>query len=158
MYRLFLLSLLFPWFRFLLTWWSISRSLQGMSSKHLKPDFPQVLQRMPASGRYPKNSPPVPWKPLAYAFSSHTSALHAKFFVHNMETSKGCWNPGVPPIYHCVAPDCLITSFWILLAHELTDLSCRVTATAMLGCKFGLSSHPVSTGTSWLNVVSCFPP
>ncbi|XP_044497086.1 RNA polymerase II C-terminal domain phosphatase-like 1 isoform X2 [Mangifera indica] len=36
------------------------RSLQGMSSKHLKPDFPQVLQRMPASGRYPKNSPPVP--------------------------------------------------------------------------------------------------
>ncbi|XP_044461081.1 RNA polymerase II C-terminal domain phosphatase-like 1 [Mangifera indica] len=36
------------------------RSFQGMSSKRLKPDFPRVLQRMPPSGRYPKNAPPVP--------------------------------------------------------------------------------------------------
>ncbi|KAJ0018280.1 hypothetical protein Pint_10632 [Pistacia integerrima] len=36
------------------------RPLQGMPSKRLKPDFPRVLQRMPPSGRYPKNAPPVP--------------------------------------------------------------------------------------------------
>ncbi|GAY34448.1 hypothetical protein CUMW_011540 [Citrus unshiu] len=36
------------------------RSLQGMPNKRLKPEFPRVLQRMPPSGRYPKNAPPVP--------------------------------------------------------------------------------------------------
>ncbi|XVE88010.1 hypothetical protein DITRI_Ditri19aG0034300 [Diplodiscus trichospermus] len=36
------------------------RSLQGMQSKRLKPEFPRVLQRMASSGRYPKNAPPVP--------------------------------------------------------------------------------------------------
>ncbi|XVF25833.1 hypothetical protein REPUB_Repub13aG0247800 [Reevesia pubescens] len=36
------------------------RSLQGMQSKRLKPEFPRVMQRMPSSGRYPKNAPPVP--------------------------------------------------------------------------------------------------
>ncbi|GKV45845.1 hypothetical protein SLEP1_g52881 [Rubroshorea leprosula] len=37
------------------------RSLQGMSSKRLKPEFPRVMQCMPSSaGRYPKNAPPVP--------------------------------------------------------------------------------------------------
>lgn len=36
------------------------RSLQGMSSKRLKQEFPRVLQRVPSSGRYPKNAPPVP--------------------------------------------------------------------------------------------------
>ncbi|CAL9015431.1 unnamed protein product [Prunus brigantina] len=36
------------------------RSLQGMSSKRMKQEFPQVLQRMPSSARYPKNAPPVP--------------------------------------------------------------------------------------------------
>ncbi|XP_007025680.2 PREDICTED: RNA polymerase II C-terminal domain phosphatase-like 1 [Theobroma cacao] len=36
------------------------RSLQGMQNKRLKPEFPRVLQRMPSSGRYPKNAPPVP--------------------------------------------------------------------------------------------------
>ncbi|XP_050370211.1 RNA polymerase II C-terminal domain phosphatase-like 1 isoform X2 [Argentina anserina] len=36
------------------------RPLQGMASKRLKQEFPQVLQRMPSSARYPKNAPPVP--------------------------------------------------------------------------------------------------
>ncbi|OMO76472.1 Double-stranded RNA-binding protein [Corchorus capsularis] len=36
------------------------RSLQGMQSKRLKPEFPRVMQRMPSSGRFPKNAPPVP--------------------------------------------------------------------------------------------------
>lgn len=40
-------------------WW---RSLQGMSSKRLKQEFPRVLQRVPSSGRFSKNAPPVPWK------------------------------------------------------------------------------------------------
>lgn len=36
------------------------RSLPGMSSKRLKPEFPRVLQRIPSSARYPKNASPVP--------------------------------------------------------------------------------------------------
>ncbi|KAK8524449.1 hypothetical protein V6N12_029315 [Hibiscus sabdariffa] len=36
------------------------RSLQDMQSKRLKPDFPRGLQRLPSSGRYHKNAPPVP--------------------------------------------------------------------------------------------------
>uniref|UniRef100_A0A5B6ZIJ7 protein-serine/threonine phosphatase n=1 Tax=Davidia involucrata TaxID=16924 RepID=A0A5B6ZIJ7_DAVIN len=36
------------------------RSLQGMSSKRLKPEFSRVLQRTPSSARYPKNASPVP--------------------------------------------------------------------------------------------------
>ncbi|GAV74436.1 dsrm domain-containing protein/NIF domain-containing protein [Cephalotus follicularis] len=36
------------------------RSLQGIPGKRLKPEFPRVLQRMPSSGRYPRNAPPVP--------------------------------------------------------------------------------------------------
>ncbi|GKV00905.1 hypothetical protein SLEP1_g13515 [Rubroshorea leprosula] len=37
------------------------RSLQGVSSKRLKPEFPRVMRRMPSSaGRYTKNAPPVP--------------------------------------------------------------------------------------------------
>ncbi|PPR95420.1 hypothetical protein GOBAR_AA25232 [Gossypium barbadense] len=36
------------------------RSLQDMPSKRLKPEFPRVLHRMPSSGRYHKNAPPVP--------------------------------------------------------------------------------------------------
>ncbi|CAL1372753.1 unnamed protein product [Linum trigynum] len=37
------------------------RSLQGMSNKRMKPDFPRMVQqRMPASARYPKNAPAVP--------------------------------------------------------------------------------------------------
>ncbi|XP_004293503.1 PREDICTED: RNA polymerase II C-terminal domain phosphatase-like 1 isoform X1 [Fragaria vesca subsp. vesca] len=36
------------------------RPLQGMPSKRLKQEFPQVLQRMPSSTRYSKNAPPVP--------------------------------------------------------------------------------------------------
>ncbi|XVF87514.1 hypothetical protein PTKIN_Ptkin18bG0126200 [Pterospermum kingtungense] len=36
------------------------RSFQGMQSKRLKPEFPRVMQRMPSSGRYPKNAPLVP--------------------------------------------------------------------------------------------------
>ncbi|GMI77607.1 SHINY 4, C-terminal domain phosphatase-like 1 [Hibiscus trionum] len=36
------------------------RSLQDMQSKRLKPDFSRGLQRMPSSGRYHKNTPPVP--------------------------------------------------------------------------------------------------
>lgn len=39
------------------------RSLQGISSKRLKQDFPRVLPRMPSSARYPKNAAPVPWNP-----------------------------------------------------------------------------------------------
>ncbi|KAF5728664.1 C-terminal domain phosphatase-like 1 isoform 1 [Tripterygium wilfordii] len=35
------------------------RSLQGMPSKRLKPEFPRVLQRMP-SARYPKNATAIP--------------------------------------------------------------------------------------------------
>ncbi|KAB2637390.1 RNA polymerase II C-terminal domain phosphatase-like 1 [Pyrus ussuriensis x Pyrus communis] len=36
------------------------RSFQGMPNKRMKQEFPQVLQRMPSSARYPKNAPPVP--------------------------------------------------------------------------------------------------
>ncbi|GMI86685.1 hypothetical protein HRI_002337800 [Hibiscus trionum] len=36
------------------------RSLQDMQRKRLKPDFSRGLQRMPSSGRYHKNTPPVP--------------------------------------------------------------------------------------------------
>ncbi|XP_056171808.1 RNA polymerase II C-terminal domain phosphatase-like 1 isoform X2 [Syzygium oleosum] len=36
------------------------RSLQGIPSKRLKPEFPRVVQRMPSSARYPKNAPAVP--------------------------------------------------------------------------------------------------
>ncbi|XP_068323936.1 RNA polymerase II C-terminal domain phosphatase-like 1 [Pyrus communis] len=36
------------------------RSFQGMPNKRMKQEFPQVLQRMPSSSRYPKNAPPVP--------------------------------------------------------------------------------------------------
>ncbi|XP_074303355.1 RNA polymerase II C-terminal domain phosphatase-like 1 [Silene latifolia] len=35
------------------------RSLEGITSKRLKPDYPQVLQQMP-SPRYPRNASPVP--------------------------------------------------------------------------------------------------
>ncbi|KAB2060553.1 hypothetical protein ERO13_A10G023900v2 [Gossypium hirsutum] len=36
------------------------RSLQDMPTKRLKPEFPRVIHRMPSSGRYHKNAPPVP--------------------------------------------------------------------------------------------------
>ncbi|KAF8409296.1 hypothetical protein HHK36_005370 [Tetracentron sinense] len=36
------------------------RLLQAMSSKRLKPEFSRVLQRIPSSGRYSQNTPPVP--------------------------------------------------------------------------------------------------
>lgn len=36
------------------------RSLQGMSNKRFKPEFPRFLQRMPSSARYSKNASPVP--------------------------------------------------------------------------------------------------
>ncbi|XP_059659244.1 RNA polymerase II C-terminal domain phosphatase-like 1 [Cornus florida] len=36
------------------------RSLQGIPSKRLKPEFSRVLQRMPSSARYPKNASPFP--------------------------------------------------------------------------------------------------
>ncbi|KAL5841686.1 hypothetical protein ACOSQ3_012289 [Xanthoceras sorbifolium] len=36
------------------------RSFQGMSGKRLKTDFPRAFQRMPPSGRYPKNGPHAP--------------------------------------------------------------------------------------------------
>lgn len=36
------------------------RTLQGIPSKRLKPEFPRAMQRMPSSARYPKNAPAVP--------------------------------------------------------------------------------------------------
>lgn len=36
------------------------RSFQGMPTKRFRPDYPRVMQRMPSSGRYPKNASPVP--------------------------------------------------------------------------------------------------
>lgn len=56
---LFLVVLFFT-LNFIFIFISWIRSLQGMPNKRLKPEFPRVLQRMPPSGRYPKNAPPVP--------------------------------------------------------------------------------------------------
>ncbi|KAL0305791.1 UNVERIFIED_CONTAM: RNA polymerase II C-terminal domain phosphatase-like 1 [Sesamum radiatum] len=36
------------------------RSAQGMPNKRVKQEFSRVPQRMPSSGRYPKNGSPVP--------------------------------------------------------------------------------------------------
>ncbi|XP_077241726.1 C-terminal domain phosphatase-like 1 isoform X2 [Tasmannia lanceolata] len=36
------------------------RSMQGISNKRLKSEFPRILQRTPSSIRYSKNGPPVP--------------------------------------------------------------------------------------------------
>lgn len=36
------------------------RSMQGVSSKRIKQEFPRVSQRMASSGRYPRNGSPVP--------------------------------------------------------------------------------------------------
>ncbi|XP_061375549.1 RNA polymerase II C-terminal domain phosphatase-like 1 isoform X2 [Gastrolobium bilobum] len=36
------------------------RPVQGLSNKRLKQEYPQTMQRIPYSARYPRNAPPVP--------------------------------------------------------------------------------------------------